>query len=195
MKNLKDRVVSILLVFAVIGTSYGFRVVATDMITEIYAKEISGVSENDAESAEDDNETMDTESVVEDTDIDADEQLITDDVDDVPVWGNRASRKDMVEWKKLYPEENNYVFTLPNCDTWTYQQTYARKEIFECLDKTRMNDSNWWMNDNNGKRVNGLPNDQTTLTHHYVYDYNLEAAAMQRAAELAVLYYTPAITI
>lgn len=188
-KNLKDRVVSILLVFAVIGTSYSFRVVATDMITEISVKEISGVSENDAESAEDDNETIDTESVVEDTDdIDADEQLITDDVDDVPVWGNGASRKDLVEWKKLYPEENNYVFTLPDCDTWEYQQSYARKEIFECLDKTRMNDSNWWMNDNNGKRVNGLPNDQTTLVHHYVYDYNLEAAAMQRAAELAVLY-------
>lgn len=188
MKNLKDRIVSILLVIVVIGTSYGFRVVDTDMITEIYAKEISGVSENDAESVEDDNETMDTESVVEDTNIDADEQLITDDVDDVPVWGNGASRKDLVKWKKLYPEENNYVFTLPDCDTWEYQQSYARKEIFECLDKTRMNDSNWWMNDNNGKRVNGLPNDQTTLMHHYVYDYNLEAAAMQRAAELAVLY-------
>jgi hypothetical protein len=187
-KNLKDRVVSILLVFAVIGTSYSFRVVATDMITEISVKEISGVSENDTESAENDNEDIDTESVVEDTNIDADEQLITDDVDDVPVWGNGASRKDLVKWKKLYPEENNYVFTLPDCDTWEYQQSYARKEIFECLDKTRMNDSNWWMNDNNGKRVNGLPNDQTTLMHHYVYDYNLEAAAMQRAAELAVLY-------
>lgn len=187
-KNLKDRMVSILLVFAVIGTSYSFRVVATDMITEISVKEISGVSENDTESAENDNEDIDTESVVEDTNIDADEQLITDDVDDVPVWGNGASRKDLVKWKKLYPEENNYVFTLPDCDTWEYQQSYARKEIFECLDKTRMNDSNWWMNDNNGKRVNGLPNDQTTLMHHYVYDYNLEAAAMQRAAELAVLY-------
>lgn len=187
-KNLKDRVVSILLVFAVIGTSYGFRVVATDMITEISVKEISGVSENDAESAENDNEDMDTESVVEDTDIDADEQLITDDVDDVPVWGNRASRKDMVEWKKLYPEENNYVFTLPDCSTWKYQQTYARERIFNHLNETRMKVSNWWMNDNDGKRVNGLPYNQTTLTHSYVYDYNLEAAAMQRAAELAVLY-------
>ena len=188
MKNLKDRVVSILLVFAVVGTSYGFRVVTTDMITEIYAKEISGVSENDAESAENDNEDMNTEPMVEDTDIDADEQLITDGVEDVPVWGNRASRKDMVEWKKLYPEENNYVFTLPDCDTWTYQQTYARNEIFKYLNETRMKVSNWWMNDNNGKKVDGLPYDQTTLTHSYVYDYNLEAAAMQRAAELAVLY-------
>lgn len=190
MKNLKDRVVSILLVVVVIGSSYGFRVVDTDMITEIYAKEISGVSENDAESAENDNEDMDTEPMVEDTDIDADEQLIliTDGVDDVPVWGDRPLRGYISGKKKLYPEENNYVFTLPDCSTWEYQQSYARKEIFECLDKTRMNDSNWWMNDNNGKRVNGLPNDQTTLTHHYVYDYNLEAAAMQRAAELAVLY-------
>ena len=187
-KNLKDRVVSILLVFAVIGTSYSFRVVATDMITEISVKEISGVSENDAESAENDNEDMNTESVVEDTGIDADEQLITDGVEDVPVWGDKPLRGYVTGKKKLYPEENNYVFTLPDCSTWEYQQSYARKEIFECLDKTRMNDSNWWMNDNNGKRVNGLPNDQTTLAHHYVYDYNLEAAAMQRAAELAVLY-------
>lgn len=191
-KNLKDRVVSILLVFAVIGTSYGFRVVATDMITEISVKEIpgvsEGVSENDAESVEDDNETMDTESVVEDTGIDTDEQLITDGVEDIPVWGDKPLRGYVTGKKKLYPEENNYVFTLPDCSTWEYQQSYARKEIFECLDKTRMNDSNWWMNDNNGKRVNGLPNDQTTLVHHYVYDYNLEAAAMQRAAELAILY-------
>lgn len=188
MKNLKDRIVSILLVIAVIGTSYGFRVVDTDMITEIYAKEISGVSENDAESTEDDNETMDTESVVEDTGIDADEQLITDGVEDVPVWGDKPLRGYVTGKKKLYPEENNYVFTLPDCSTWKYQQTYARERIFNHLNETRMNDSNWWMNDNNGKRVNGLPNDQTTLTHHYVYDYNLEAAAMQRAAELAVLY-------
>lgn len=187
-KNLKDRVVSILLVFAVIGTSYCFRVVATDMITEISVKEISGVSENDAESTEDDNETMDTGSMVEDTDIDADEQLITDGVEDVPVWGDKPLRGYVTGKKKLYPEENNYVFTLPDCSTWKYQQTYARERIFNHLNETRMNDSNWWMNDNNGKRVNGLPNDQTTLTHHYVYDYNLEAAAMQRAAELAVLY-------
>ena len=188
MKNLKDRIVSILLVISVIGTSYGFRVVDTDMITEIYAKEISGVSENDAESTEDDNETMDTGSMVEDTDIDADEQLITDGVEDVPVWGDKPLRGYVTGKKKLYPEENNYVFTLPDCSTWKYQQTYARERIFNHLNETRMNDSNWWMNDNNGKRVNGLPNDQTTLTHHYVYDYNLEAAAMQRAAELAVLY-------
>lgn len=187
-KNLKDRVVSILLVFAVIGTSYCFRVVATDMITEISVKEISGVSENDAESTEDDNETMDTGSMVEDTDIDADEQLITDGVEDVPVWGDKPLRGYVTGKKKLYPEENNYVFTLPDCSTWKYQQTYARERIFNHLNETRMNDSNWWMNDNNGKRVNGLPNDQTTLVHHYVYDYNLEAAAMQRAAELAVLY-------
>ena len=187
-KNLKDRVVSILLVFAVIGTSYCFRVVATDMITEISVKEISGVSENDAESTEDDNETMDTESVVEDTDIDADEQLITDDVDDIPVWGDRALREHVATDKKNNPEENNYVFTLPDCSTWKYQQTYARERIFNHLNETRMNVSNWWMNDNDGKRVNGLPYNQTTLTHSYVYDYNLEAAAMQRAAELAVLY-------
>lgn len=187
-KNLKDRVVSILLVFAVIGTSYGFRVVATDMITEISVKEISGVSGNDAESVEDDNETMDTESVVEDTDIDADEQLITDDVDDIPVWGDRALREHVATDKKNNPEENNYVFTLPDCSTWKYQQTYARERIFNHLNETRMKVSNWWMNDNDGKRVNGLPYNQTTLTHSYVYDYNLEAAAMQRAAELAVLY-------
>ena len=108
-KNLKDRMVSILLVFAVIGTSYGFRVVATDMITEISVKEISGVSENDAESTEDDNEGTATESAVEDTDIDADEQLSTDGVDDVPVWGDRPLRGYISGKKKLYPEENNYV--------------------------------------------------------------------------------------
>ena len=188
MKNLKDRIVSILLVFAVIGTSYGFRVVDTDMITEIYAKEISGVSENDAESVEDNNEGTAAESMVEDTDIDADEQLITDDVDDIPVWGDRALREHVATDKKNNPEENNYVFTLPDCSTWKYQQTYAREIIFNHLNETRMKVSNWWLNDNDGKRVNGLPYNQTTLTHSYVYDYNLEAAAMQRAAELAVLY-------
>lgn len=203
-KNLKDRVVSILLVFAVIGTSYGFRVVATDMITEISVKEISGVSENDAERAEDDNETMDTGSVVEDTGIDADEQLITDDVENVPVWGDRTSRKDIVEMKKLYPEENNYVFTLPDCDTWEYQQSYARKEIFEYLNAQRMDPANHKdaMKDNDGKWKSltdcGMEllienikdkNDKVIRQDRYdfIYDYNLEAVAMQRAAELAVL--------
>ena len=213
-KNLKDRVVSILLVFAVIGTSYGFRVVATDMITEISVKEISGVSENDAESAEDDNETMDTESVVEDTDIDADEQLITDDVDDVPVWGDKALRGDVVKWKKLYPEENNYVFTLPDCSVledgkwkykWEYQQSYARKEIFNYLNTQRMdpanhknamkdNDGNWKSLTDCGMEllIENIKDENNKVIrqdrYDFIYDYNLEAAAMQRAAELAVSY-------
>lgn len=203
-KNLKDRMVSILLVFAVIGTSYSFRVVATDIITEISVKEISGVSENDAESVKDDNETMDTGSMVEDTDIDVDEQLITDDVDDIPVWGDWASRKDIVEMKKLYPEENNYVFTLPDCDTWEYQQSYARKEIFEYLNAQRMDPANHKdaMKDNDGKwksltdcgmelLIENIKDKNNKVIrqdrYDFIYDYNLEAVAMQRAAELAVL--------
>lgn len=205
-KNLKDRVVSILLVFAVIGTSYCFRVVATDMITEISVKEISGVSENDAESAEDENETMDTESVVEDTDIDADEQLIKVDAsEELDQYGAFNVRGDIKDGKKLYPEERNYVFTLPDCDTWNYQQSYARKEIFEYLNAQRMDPANHKnaMKDNDGKWKSltdcGMEllienikdkNDKVIRQDRYdfIYDYNLEAAAMQRAAELAVLY-------
>ena len=206
MKNLKDRVVSILLVFAVIGSSYGFHVVGTDMITEVYAKEISGVSENDAESAEDENETMDTESVVEDTDIDADEQLIKVDAsEELDQYGAFNVRGDIKDGKKLYPEERNYVFTLPDCDTWNYQQSYARKEIFEYLNAQRMDPANHKnaMKDNDGKWKSltdcGMEllienikdkNDKVIRQDRYdfIYDYNLEAAAMQRAAELAVLY-------
>lgn len=205
-KNLKDRVVSILLVFAVIGTSYSFRVVATDMITEISVKEISGVSENDAESAEDDNETIDTESVVEDTDIDADEQLVNVEAnEDLDIYGTFNIREDIKDGKKRYPEENNYVFTLPDCDTWNYQQSYARKEIFEYLNAQRMDPANHKdaMKDNDGKWKSltdcGMEllienikdkNDKVIRQDRYdfIYDYNLEAAAMQRAAELAVLY-------
>ena len=205
-KNLKDRVVSILLVFAVIGTSYCFRVVATDMITEISVKEISGVSENDAESTEDDNETMDTESVVEDTDIDADEQLVNvEAIEDLDIYGTFNIREDIKDGKKRYPEENNYVFTLPDCDTWKYQQSYARKEIFEYLNAQRMDPANHKdaMKDNDGKWKSltdcGMEllienikdkNDKVIRQDRYdfIYDYNLEAAAMQRAAELAVLY-------
>ena len=205
-KNLKDRVVSILLVFAVIGTSYCFRVVATDMITEISVKEISGVSENDAESVEDDNETIDTESVVEDTDIDADEQLVKVDAsEELDQYGAFNVRGDIKDGKKLYPEERNYVFTLPDCDTWNYQQSYARKEIFEYLNAQRMDPANHKnaMKDNDGKWKSltdcGMEllienikdkNDKVIRQDRYdfIYDYNLEAAAMQRAAELAVLY-------
>lgn len=205
-KNLKDRVVSILLVFAVIGTSYSFRVVATDMITEISVKEISGVSENDAESVEDDNETMDTGSVVEDTNIDADEQLVNvEAIEDLDIYGTFNIREDIKDGKKRYPEENNYAFTLPDCDTWKYQQSYARKEIFEYLNGQRMDPVNHKdaMKDNDGKWKSltdcGMElliedirdkNDKVIRQDRYdfVYDYNLEAAAMQRAAELAVLY-------
>ena len=207
MKNLKDRIVSILLVFAVIGTSYGFRVVDTDMITEIYAKEISGVSENDAESVEDNNEGTAAESVVEDTDIDADEQLVNnvEAIEDLDIYGTFNIREDIKDGKKRYPEENNYVFTLPDCDTWKYQQSYARKEIFEYLNGQRMDPANHKdaMKDNDGKWKSltdcGMEllienikdkNDKVIRQDRYdfIYDYNLEAAAMQRAAELAVLY-------
>lgn len=206
MKNLKDRIVSILLVIAVIGTSYSFRVVATDMITEISVKEISGVSENDAESVEDNNETIDTESVVEDTDIDADEQLVNvEAIEDLDIYGTFNIREDIKDGKKRYPEENNYVFTLPDCDTWKYQQSYARKEIFEYLNAQRMDPANHKdaMKDNDGKWKSltdcGMEllienikdkNDKVIRQDRYdfIYDYNLEAAAMQRAAELAVLY-------
>lgn len=206
MKNLKDRVVSILLVFAVIGSSYGFHVVGTDMITEVYAKEISGVSENDAESAEDENETMDTESVVEDTDIDADEQLIKVDAsEELDQYGAFNVRGDIKDGKKLYPEERNYVFTLPDCDTWNYQQSYARKEIFEYLNAQRMDPANHKnaMKDNDGKwksltdcgmelLIENIKDKNNKVIrqdrYDFIYDYNLEAAAMQRAAELAVLY-------
>ena len=205
-KNLKDRAISILLVFAVIGTSYGFRVVATDMITEISVKEISGVSENDAESVENDNEDMDTEFMVEDTDIDADEQLIKVDAsEELDKYGASNVRADIKDEKKRYPEENNYVFTLPDCDTWKYQQSYARKEVFEYLNDQRMDPANHKdaMKDNDGNwkslAESGMElliedirdeNDKVIRQDRYdfIYDYNLEAAAMQRAAELVVSY-------
>lgn len=215
MKNLKDRVVSILLVFAVIGTSYGFRVVTTDMITEIYAREISGVSENDAESAEDDNEGTAVESAVEDTDIDADEQLVNvEAIEDLDIYGTFNIREDIKDGKKRYPEENNYVFTLPDCKVWEdgkwkhkweYQQSYARKEIFNYLNTQRMDPANHKdaMKDNDGKwksltdcgmelLIEDIRDENNKVIrqdrYDFVYDYNLEAAAMQRAAELAVSY-------
>ena len=215
MKNLKDRVVSILLVFAVIGSSYGFHVVGTDMITEVYAKEISGVSENDAESVEVNNEGTDAESMVEDTDIDADEQLVNvEAIEDLDIYGTFNIREDIKDGKKRYPEESNYVFTLPDCSVledgkwkykWEYQQSYARKEIFNYLNTQRMDPANHKdaMKDNDGNWKSltdcGMElliedirdkNDKVIRQDRYdfVYDYNLEAAAMQRAAELAVSY-------
>lgn len=51
-----------------------------------------------------------------------------------------------------------------------------------------MNSANWWMRDKDGNRVYLTDAGLSDITRSYIYDYNLEAAAMQRAAEIALVY-------
>lgn len=73
---------------------------------------------------------------------------------------------------------------LPNNGTWGYDQTFARNELFPKLNEARMNRENWWLCDNNTTPITL----DTPPTKAYVYDTELEKAAMQRAAELLFAY-------
>lgn len=73
---------------------------------------------------------------------------------------------------------------LPNNGTWGYDQTFARTELFSEFNEARMNRENWWLCDNNTTPITL----DTPPTKAYVYDTELEKAAMQRAAELLFAY-------
>lgn len=98
------------------------------------------------------------------------------------------TRDKIAREKQKYPESENYTITLPDCGVWKYNQFYARGRVFEYLNKERMNSANWWMRDKDGNRVYLADAGLSDITRSYIYDYNLEAAAMQRAAEIALVY-------
>lgn len=109
----------------------------------------------------------------------------TEDIESVT---SSFTRDKIAREKQKYPESENYTITLPDCGAWKYNQFYARGRVFEYLNKERMNSANWWMRDKDGNRVYLTDAGLSDITRSYIYDYNLEAAAMQRAAEIALVY-------
>ena len=109
----------------------------------------------------------------------------TEDIESVT---SSFTRDKIAREKQKYPESENYTITLPDCGAWKYNQFYARGRVFEYLNKERMNSANWWMRDKDGNRIYLTDAGLSDITRSYIYDYNLEAAAMQRAAEIALVY-------
>lgn len=98
-----------------------------------------------------------------------------------------SHNKRLIEEQREDLTANGYQFInvdLPNNGTWGYDQTFARNELFPKLNEARMNKENWWLCDNN---TNPIALD-TPPTKAYVYDTELEKAAMQRAADLLFSY-------
>lgn len=98
-----------------------------------------------------------------------------------------SHNKRLIEEQREDLIANGYQFInvdLPNNGTWGYDQTFARNELFPKLNEARMNKENWWLCDNN---TNPIALD-TPPTKAYVYDTELEKAAMQRAADLLFSY-------
>lgn len=98
-----------------------------------------------------------------------------------------SHNKRLIEEQREDLTANGYQFInvdLPNNGTWGYDQTFARNELFPKLNEARMNKENWWLCDND---TNPIVLD-TPPTKAYVYDTELEKAAMQRAADLLFSY-------
>lgn len=120
----------------------------------------------------------------------ASEAVDTQDLSLIPIPENvtaHSHNKRLIEEQREDLIANGYQFInvdLPNNGTWGYDQTFARNELFPKLNEARMNKENWWLCDNN---TNPIALD-TPPTKAYVYDTELEKAAMQRAADLLFSY-------
>lgn len=121
------------------------------------------VSENDTDTAEDDKTVSDNDYGL----------------------GQYGHDKDFIEeQRKKYNATDFYEIPYQDNGTWGYDQTFARTKLLPALNAARMDEKNWWyLADDNTTKV------RTTVTKPYEYDCELEAYAMQRAADL-VLNYT-----
>ena len=103
---------------------------------------------------------------------------------DIPSHGHNGARDLVKEQQTAYPDCT--TFTIPESDTWSFEQTFARGELFAEFQKARMDKNNWKYYTNDEGQP--LAEKYVTVTKEYVWDYNLEQAAMQRAIEQAYTY-------
>lgn len=89
--------------------------------------------------------------------------------------------------EKQRAEHPDYI-TVKTYDSnsWSFQQSFARGELFNTLNAARMNSANWWYYTNN--LGDPLTKQYVTVKKNYVWDYELERCAMQRCVELAFCY-------
>lgn len=121
-------------------------------------------------------EVVSNKNSVEDT-----KNVVTDDV--VTPLGMAEYRTDIDE--QITELGDNY-FTLKTVDTgtWSFEQTFARGELFTELNNARMNKNNWWY----WTSSDGVSKTYPTVMNAYEYDVQLEEVAMQRAIELVYSY-------
>ena len=152
-------------------------IIATLVLSFIIGSASSYVS---AESVSENNTTV--ISVSENSDITTESILINTE-DNLNPYGHH---KDFVQSQRDTLIKEGYQFIdldLPNNGTWGYDQTFARTELFSEFNKARMDTKNWWyVSDNDGSKT------AISISNNYVYDTELEKAAMQRAAELLFAY-------
>lgn len=106
--------------------------------------------------------------------------VVTDEVNPLGVQSKRNSVEEQIT------ELGNNYFTLKTVDTgtWSFEQTFARGELFKELNDARMNEDNWWY----WTSHDGISKTYPTVTNAYEYDVQLEEVAMQRAIELVYSY-------
>jgi hypothetical protein len=152
-------------------------IIATLVLSFIIGSASSYVS---AESVSENDTTV--ISVSENSDITTESILINTE-DNLNPYGHH---KDFVQSQRDTLIKEGYQFIdldLPNNGTWGYDQTFARTELFSEFNKARMDTKNWWyVSDNDGSKTT------VSISNNYVYDTELEKAAMQRAAELLFAY-------
>lgn len=155
---------------------FNHMIITTLVLSFIIGSATSYVS---AESVSENNAAV---SVSENTDITTDSISINTD-DNLNPYGHH---KDFVKSQRDALIKEGYQFidlNLPNNGTWGYDQTFARTELFPEFNKARMDTKNWWyVSDNDGSKT------AVSISNNYVYDTELEKAAMQRAVELLFAY-------
>lgn len=156
---------------------FNHMIIATLVLSFIIGSASSYVS---AESVSENDTTV--ISVSENSDITTESILINTE-DNLNPYGHH---KDFVQSQRDTLIKEGYQFIdldLPNNGTWGYDQTFARTELFSEFNKARMDTKNWWyVSDNDGSKTT------VSISNNYVYDTELEKAAMQRAAELLFAY-------
>ena len=102
---------------------------------------------------------------------------------DIPSYGQGTARSLVATQQAAHTD--CITFTIPESDTWRFEQTFARTELFNEFQKARMDEDNWeYYVDKGGT----MEIERVEITRKYEWDYNLEQAAMQRAIEVAYTY-------
>lgn len=154
------------------------------LVTEVKGLTVFGSVSENALKVVSENDTKDVTELLIVSDGDGNMLSVEENSKSIPALGHPGYRSLVAQQQAAHPD---YItITIPETDTWRFEQSFARGELFNEFNKACMDKSNWWYYTNDKGKP--LTTQAVSVTREYVWDYNLEEAAMQRAIEQAYLY-------